>query len=54
MEEIISAIAGFIIGAIITAVALSPIVNNSQNRALSCMSAGNTVVQCQDILGITK
>lgn len=26
----------------------------NQNRALSCMSAGNTVAQCQDILGIKK
>lgn len=26
--------------------------NNLANRSLSCMAAGNTVTQCQDVLGL--
>lgn len=52
---------GFIIGMIIGSmfwIAIFAITSvptiNLPNRALSCMAAGNTVAQCQDILGISK
>lgn len=51
---IIGMFIGLILGGIIVGTTFSVESIDSMNRALSCMSAGNTVAQCQDILGISK
>lgn len=49
---IVTALIAFIVGAVIVGASISNENNTNMNRALSCMANGNTVAQCQTVLGL--
>lgn len=54
MEGVFAFLGGVVVGVFFIAIVMASGMDHFANRALSCMAAGNTVEQCQDILGIVK
>lgn len=55
MNEFTPVAVAFLVGAFMASMVWATCIATTTlpNRALSCMAAGNTVTQCQDVLGIT-
>lgn len=57
-EGLLTFIIGFVIGAIVLSFVLNVVFDNATNdmgyRALSCMGNGNTIGQCETVLGLPQ